>query len=147
MLNVTAFGTIDHEIHRKRRAAISPFFSKNTVTSTEHMIYDNMDLLENRLRQDLSNGGAVELRKTYLAMTTDTLADHAFNKSLNLLKDRKKADEWRRTIRAVTVLTPLIKQFVWIIPLALKLPMGLLRMIVPDLARIVALRRVSLTVL
>lgn len=102
-----------------------------------------MGLLERRLKQDLANGGVVELRKTYLAMTTDTLADHTFQKPLDLLKSDQKANDWRRTIKAVAVLTPLIKQFTWIIPLALKLPLRPLQMVVPDLARIVALRRVS----
>ncbi|KAL8722842.1 MAG: hypothetical protein Q9225_000729 [Loekoesia sp. 1 TL-2023] len=138
-----AFGTIDHEIHRKRRAAISPFFSKNTVTSAEPMIYDNMGVLEKRLKQHLANGGVVELRKTYLAMTTDTLADHAFHKPLGLLESPEKANNWKRTIKAVAILTPLIKQFTWIIPVALKLPLRPLQMVVPDIARIVALRRVS----
>ncbi|CAD6568443.1 MAG: hypothetical protein ASARMPRED_001717 [Alectoria sarmentosa] len=135
------FGTIDHEVHRKRRAAISPFFSKNTVNSAQPTIYKNMNLLGQTLRQSLANGGVVEMRKTYLAMTTDTLSDHTFGESLDLLQEDAKADEWKRTIKAVAVLTPLIKQFTWIIPLALRLPLSPLQMVVPDLARIVALRR------
>ena len=107
------------------------------------MIYRNMEMMEQRLRQDLAHDGVVELRKAFLAMTTDTLADHAFNKPLNLLKEDRKADDWRRTIMAVAILTPLIKQFTWIIPLALKIPLRPLQLVVPDLARIVALRRVS----
>jgi cytochrome P450 len=137
------FGTIDHEVHRKRRAAVSPFFSKTAVTSAEPMIYRKMDLLCQPLRDSLAIGGVVELRKSYLAMTTDTLCGHAFDKSLDLLDEDRKADEWKRTIRAVAILTPLIKQFTWIIPLALKLPLAPLRMVVPDLARIVALHRVG----
>lgn len=107
------------------------------------MIYRKMDLLCQRLRDTLANGGVVEVRKAYLAMTTDTLCGHAFDRSLDLLDEDRKADEWKRTIRAVAILTPLIKQFTWIIPLALKLPLGPLRMVVPDLARIVALHRVG----
>ncbi|KAL8732133.1 MAG: hypothetical protein Q9181_004048 [Wetmoreana brouardii] len=135
------FGTIDHEIHRKRRAAISPFFSKGSVSSAEAMIHTKTKLLEQNMRRNLANGGVVELRKTYLAMTTDTLSAHTFDRSLDLLKEDQRANEWKRTIKAVAVLTPLIKQFTWIIPLALKLPLGPLRMAVPDLARIVALHR------
>lgn len=135
------FGTIDHEVHRKRRAAISPFFSKNTVNAAQPMIDRNMNLLSEKLRQSLADGGVVEMHKTYLAMTTDTLCDHTFGESLDLLKEDKKAEEWKRTIKAVAVLTPLIKQFTWIIPLALKLPLRPLQMVVPDLARIVALHR------
>lgn len=107
------------------------------------MIYRKMDLLCQKLRHSLANGGVVELRKTYLAMTTDTLCGHAFDKSLDLMDEDQKADEWKRTIKAVAILTPLIKQFTWIIPLALKLPLGPLRLVVPDLARIVALHRVG----
>ena len=107
------------------------------------MIHKMMNLLGQRLRQSLANGGVVEIRKTYLAMTTDTLCGHAFDKSLNLLQEDQKADEWKRTIKAVAILTPLIKQFTWIIPLALKLPLSPLRVVVPDLARIVALHRVG----
>ena len=83
------------------------------------------------------------MHKTYLAMTTDTLCDHTFGETLGLLQEDKKADEWRRTIKAVAVLTPLIKQFTYIIPLALKLPLRPLQIVVPDLARIVALHRVG----
>lgn len=107
------------------------------------MIYKNMDLLIRTLRQSLANGGVAEMHKTYLAMTTDTLCDHTFGETLGLLQEDKKADEWRRTIKAVAVLTPLIKQFTYIIPLALKLPLRPLQIVVPDLARIVALHRVG----
>jgi len=143
----TGFGTIDHEVHRKRRAAISPFFSKSTVASTEPMIHDKMRLLCQRLKQTLAVGGVVELRRTYLAIATDTLSGHAFQKSLGLIEEDHKAHEWKRTIKAVAILTPLIKQFTWIIPLALKLPLGPLEMVVPDLARIVALHGVSIQAL
>lgn len=124
------FGIINHEVHRKRRAAINLFFSKINVTSAQSMIHKNVSLLVRRLRQDLANGGIAEMRKTYLAMTTDTLCDHTFGKPLDLLQEDKKADEWKRTIKAVAILIPLIKQFTWVIPLALKLPLSPLQMIV-----------------
>ena len=140
---MTVFGTIDHEVHRKRRAAISPFFSKSAVTSAQPVIYRNLDLLTRSLRQSLANGGVAEMHKTYLAMTTDTLCDHTFGETLGLLQEDGKAEDWKRTVNAVAVLTPLIKQFTWIIPLALKLPLRPLQTAVPDLARIVALHRVG----
>lgn len=107
------------------------------------MIHGKMRLLCRRLKETLADGGVVELRKTYLAITTDTLSGHAFQKSHGLLEEDRKADDWKKTIKAVAILTPLIKQFTWIIPLALKLPLGPLQMVVPDLARIVALHRVG----
>ena len=143
MFGTIVFGTIHHEVHRKRRAAISSNFSKNAVTSSEPMIWEKMNLLDRKLRRMLANNEILELRKNYLAVTTDSLCAHAFGNSLELLESDLKADEWKRTIKAVAILTPLIKQFTWIIPLALKLPLGPLRIVVPDLARIVELHRVG----
>ena len=107
------------------------------------MIYEKMNVLSQRLREGMQNDGIVELRKTYLAMTTDTLCGHCFDSSIDLLGSEQRTSEWHRTIKAVAILTPLIKQFTWIIPLALKLPLGPLRAIVPDLARIAELHHVS----
>ena len=125
-----------------RRAAISPFFSKINVNAAESMIYDKMEELDQQLKQQLEHNGVAEMRKNFLAMTTDTLCAHTFDKSLDLLKCDEEAVNWQKTIRAVATLTPLQKQFTWIIPAALMLPLTFLRLIVPDLARIVALHRV-----
>ena len=111
------------------------------------MIYEKIDLLTKDLKERLANDEVVELRQTFLALTTDTLSQHAFEKSTNLLENSKAAADWKRTIKAVAVLTPLVKQFNWIIPLALKLPLTPLRWLLPDLARIVALRKVGEIVL
>ncbi|KAL8788585.1 MAG: hypothetical protein Q9195_007229 [Heterodermia aff. obscurata] len=112
-----------------------------TVAISEDMIYEKVDLLTKNLNEKLGNKEVVELRQAFLALTTDTLSQHAFERSTNLLENGKAAADWKRTIKAVAILTPLVKQFTWIIPLALKLPLTPLRWLVPDLARIVALRK------
>lgn len=135
------FGTISHDTHRKRRAAISNFFSKSAVASNENVIHEKIERLGARLQQQLSENGSAEMRANFLAMTTDALCSHAFGRSMDLLGDEVRSRNWHQTIKAIAILTPLIKQFPWIIPVALKLPLVLLRMTVPRLARIVALRR------
>ncbi|KAH6662817.1 cytochrome P450, partial [Halenospora varia] len=137
------FGTISHHVHRKRRAAINGMFSKREVNDFEPMIHEKVELLCQEMQKQLSGTQPTEMRTNYLALTTDTLCSYAFEDSLDLLKHRKKAINWQKTIKAVAVLTPLARQFTWIIPVALKLPMLPLRMGVPDLARIVKLHRVS----
>jgi hypothetical protein len=61
---------------------------------------------------------------------------------MDLLEDEKKARGWKSTIHAIALLTPLIKQFTWVIPIALMLPVRPLELAVPDIARVVRLRRV-----
>ncbi|KAL8786111.1 MAG: hypothetical protein Q9213_002976 [Squamulea squamosa] len=91
------FGTVSHEVHRKRRAALGPFFSKATVATSESMIYDKANILSQLLRQKLTTGGVVELRQTFLALTTDTLSDHAFDQPSDLLSNEQAVVDWKRT--------------------------------------------------
>lgn len=136
-------GTIDHHVHRKRRAAITPIFSKTIVASAEPIIHEKVELLGERLKAQFANAGIMELRRNYLAMTTDIICQHAFDMSLNMLQNDQAAKDWQNTINAVVTLTPWIKQFTWIIPAALRLPLVLLQMVVPAIARLVVLRRVG----
>ncbi|GAP93176.1 putative cytochrome P450 [Rosellinia necatrix] len=135
------FGTLMHSTHRRRRAAISPLFSKGACAASECTIYDNVDRMLERIDHQIRATGSAEMRKIYLAFTTDTLSEHCFGRSTGLLLDDQAAVEWQRTIKAVAILTPLAKQFPWVIPLALKCPLRPLQLIVPDLARIVKARR------
>jgi len=144
----SVFGTVEHDVHRKRRGAISAFFSKRAVNDIEPWIHDKTEQLCANMRQQQKRDGSVELRSNFLAMTTDMIAAHALNgsnpqKTLNLLQDERKALEWQKTIAAVALLTPICKQIPWLIPMALKLPVGFWMSIAPPLGRIVRLNRVS----
>lgn len=106
------------------------------------MIHAKAERLVSRLQEQFEKYGFAEMRANYLATTTDALCLHAFGGSMDLLENEQRSKNWQQTIKAVAVLTPLVKQFTWIIPVALSLPLAPLRLVVPDLARIVALHRV-----
>ncbi|CAG8901781.1 unnamed protein product [Penicillium egyptiacum] len=40
---------MDHDLHRVRRAALNPFFSKRAIQSLEGMIVEKVKRLESRL--------------------------------------------------------------------------------------------------
>lgn len=140
--SLSAFGTLLHDTHRRRRATINPLFSKGSCAASESAIYDNVELLFARIDDQIKHTGSAEMRQNYLAFTTDTLSEHCFGATSGLLLNDQAAHEWQKTIKAVATLTPLAKQFPWIIPLALKCPLKPLQSIVPNLARIVKARRV-----
>ena len=82
------------------------------------------------------------MHTVFIAFTTDSLCNFVFGKSFGYQSDRKKNQEWRNTMGAVPHNTPVIKQLPWAIGLALKLPESLVRLVVPDLSRLVGLHRV-----
>ncbi|KAL9634621.1 MAG: hypothetical protein Q9164_003980 [Protoblastenia rupestris] len=140
------FGTVHHEVHRKRRAAISPFFSKRAITEIEPWIHEKAELLFAGMRMQQQCNGSVDLRVNFLAMTTDMIAALSLNgsnppKRMHLLQNEEYAREWQKTIAAVAFLTPIAKQFPWLIPTALKFPVGFWTTVAPPLGRIVELNR------
>ena len=62
---------------------------------------------------------------------------------MGLQDDYDRAKSWSCTMRALAQLTPLIKQFPWLINLVQKLPSNIIRPWLPNLARVVFLIRVS----
>ncbi|KAI4159386.1 MAG: hypothetical protein LQ342_006642 [Letrouitia transgressa] len=143
---LTAFGTVNHRLHHQRRAAIGTFFSKRAMTDVEPLIHANVKTLCDTIRRQQERDGHVELRVNFLAMTTDTIANHSLNGSnpqntISLLENEERAAEWKRTIAALAMLTPIVKQATWLIPVALKVPVAIWMMTIPSLGRIVRLNR------
>ena len=100
------------------------------------------------MRVQQQRDGHVELRVNFLALTTDLIAALSLNgcnprETMHLLQNEEYAKEWQKTIAAVAFLTPIAKQFPWLIPAALKISVGFWMMVAPPLGRIVKLNRVS----
>ena len=142
-MDVVAFGTIDHDVYRKRRVANSVFFSKRAINNAEILINEEVELLCSNLEKQYGEKSVKDLHTVFLAFTSDAVCRFIFGKTLDLQRASQKAEDWRRTMGALPQITPLIKQFPWIVTVAMKLPKIILHFAVPHLARLLALHRVS----
>ncbi|PQE07536.1 cytochrome P450 protein [Rutstroemia sp. NJR-2017a BBW] len=122
------FGTIEHTVHRKRRAANSYFFSQKAIAEAEGLLQERVQELCDVLYKSYVREEAIELKLKFLAFTTDTVCQ--------LQKDTEKAEQWQRTIEAVGRITPLIKQSPWLISAAAKVPFPIIERLLPDLGRL-----------
>ena len=143
IISLVAFGTVEHHIHRKRRAANMPVLSMGAIRSAEDMIKAQVEKLCTRFQAYSKSGMPVELRTQFIAFTTDTIALHSLGQSLGLQDDENKAKDWNLTIRAVAKLTPLVKQFPWALETLKKIPVKIFRLISVDLARLLQYHHVS----
>ena len=140
----TAFGTVDHDLHRKRRAANSRLHSTAAIASAEVLVRGQVERLSSIFRNAFETGEVLELRTRFLAFTTDTVALYSLGESLEYLSSRQRSEEWGRTIRAVAGLTPLVKQFPWLIDIVKSIPLAVAtRIMPPDLARVSQFHYVS----
>lgn len=55
--------------------------------------------------------------------------------------------DWPITTNTIALLTPLVKQYTWIIPIAFENPVSFLEKVWPSVARIVALNNLSVLIL
>ncbi|KAL9092331.1 MAG: hypothetical protein Q9165_004505 [Trypethelium subeluteriae] len=135
------FGTVEHDVHRIRRAAVSNFFSKKSIAEIEPCVQKEANKLCDLMQRQFDRDGVAELRTDYFAYAADVISGHAFDEQLHLLDDEDAARKWRKTIGALAFLTPLVKQLPWLIPFALRLPVAFWNVMAPSLAHIMAFHR------
>jgi cytochrome P450 len=90
-----AVGTIDHELHRLRRSALNPFFSKQAVTRLEPVIKANVDHLYRRLREFAGTGKPVNLSDAFTCLSADVIGAYAFGKEYGFLNSKDFFPRWR----------------------------------------------------
>ncbi|KAI0105086.1 putative cytochrome P450 [Nemania sp. FL0031] len=135
------FGTVPHELHRLRRGAINPLFSKTNVAATVPMIFDHTDKLLARIKAQVARGGFAEMRANCLAFTTDTVSQYSTGQSRKLLDNEALAIQWRRSMTNLSNWTSVGRHFSWALLLVLIMPMALLKRVFPDVLPMVGLHR------
>ncbi|KAL2061941.1 hypothetical protein VTL71DRAFT_7319 [Oculimacula yallundae] len=136
-----SFGTVEHSIHRKRKLATSPFFSKRSVADAEPLIRKQAEKLCQTFKESYINQEIVKLHIRYLGFTTDSVSEFAFAKSDGLQGNVVGLEDWAETLRMVGAVFPLLRQFPWMIKVALKLPLWIFQMVVPVLSRFLELHK------
>ena len=107
--SMAAVGTVDHDVHRLRRAALNPFFSKKSIADLEPVIQAQVDKLCSRLGE--CKGQVVNLSDALACLSGDVISDCAFGETYGLLDGPDFAPEWRSFMMDLSLGTHLMKQF------------------------------------
>lgn len=73
-----AIATVEHDMHRMRRGAMSRMFSKDSVRRLEPIMQENLGKLFNRLKEFQDSGKPLNVLPVYSAFTNDLIAEYAF---------------------------------------------------------------------
>jgi cytochrome P450 len=117
-----AFGTVEHNQHRIRRGALSPFFSKKSVAELSPVIQSKTSLLLDRLRTFRGTDEPVDLVLAYTALTVDVITDYAFARSMDNLDKPEFARSWHKLVRDNSRLFHTSKQFPWLVRAMFSMP-------------------------
>lgn len=77
--------TVDHDLHRMRRGAMSKMFSKDSVRRLEPMMKSNMERLFMRIREHQEKGKPINCLPMFGAFTNDLISEYAYGFNSNWL--------------------------------------------------------------
>lgn len=84
-LKTAGFGTISNELHRVRRGALNPLFSKRAVLQLEDVVQAKVEKLMDSASHKLERGESVDLYHGFRALSVDVITDYAFDNCYNQL--------------------------------------------------------------
>ena len=119
---LSIIGTVPHDLHRLRRAALNPYFSKQSVARLEPVIQSCVSTLCKRLKETQNSGEPVNLGVAYSALTIDVVTEYSFGKSYGFLGKPDFGPEWPAMLQGIGQLSHLLKQFGWLYPMMNALP-------------------------
>ncbi|KAF4636899.1 hypothetical protein G7Y89_g1175 [Cudoniella acicularis] len=128
----------NHDVHRKRRDALSPFFSKRNVVYLEPLIIKKVEQLCEVISKHAIEETPINLSDLFFAFSNDVVTNFLFAHQANMLADEEKAAEVRQNSSELLLGININKHFAWIpdfleaLPLSISKPMmppGLLDML------------------
>jgi len=93
-LKTAGFGTLSNELHRVRRGALNPLFSKKAVLQLEGVVQSKVKKLMNSISQKLTQGESVDLYHGFRALSVDIITDYAFDNCYNQLDSPNYASDF-----------------------------------------------------
>ncbi|KAL8727597.1 MAG: hypothetical protein Q9166_005947 [cf. Caloplaca sp. 2 TL-2023] len=97
---VSGFGTVDHDLHRMRRAAINPFFSKQKVTQLQPVIQRLADKLCGKFERCRGTDEVIPFECAFDAFTMDVISEYALDVNFGYLDHPGWSSDFRELERA-----------------------------------------------
>lgn len=129
-LQLSTFGTEKHDVHRSRRAALNPFFSKQRIVRLEPVIQSLVRRFCERAEEfsrkrpvpRSSAPSFVPLSLGLICLTTDILTEYILTESYGYLESDDWFPQWGKTVLKVPEMGIWGKYIPWILPLMKSIP-------------------------
>ncbi|MCJ1271041.1 hypothetical protein MMC22_010940 [Lobaria immixta] len=116
------FATVSHELHRIRRSALNPYFSKRSIAEYAPVIQSVVDKFCTRLDEATRTGELVNLKYAYAAVSTDVINEYCYSRTYNAVLAPDFNIGFYESIMALSQLCHVFKQMPWFFALMHSLP-------------------------
>ena len=138
-----AFSTTDHDLHRLRKAALLPFFSKKRVVQLEDRLQTQIDVLCQRIEREYADTGKIlNIGDMFSCFSADLATIYAFDRNYNWLGYPDFKSPFTTAINSFKAGSHLAIQFPWLAKLMFLIPDSLLVHLVPNSAPITKFKTV-----
>ncbi|KAK0749537.1 cytochrome P450 CYP542B3 [Schizothecium vesticola] len=134
-------GTVDHHLHKLRRAPLNPFFSLQSVRALQPVLDERVDALLARLRDDGLHHRELNILYPFSAFTNDVINSYAFARSDDLLSDPTYGRLVTDHLLVGTHHGKTIQHLPLLLPLIVALPARISSALIPGWAGFLAMKR------
>ncbi|KAE8452045.1 hypothetical protein EG329_002210 [Mollisiaceae sp. DMI_Dod_QoI] len=143
-LDYSVFGTPEHDLHKMRRAALSPFFSMASVRRLQPEIQERVDVLLERLKEFRGTGEVLMASWAFAAFTNDIVMAYSFGRCDKRLEAKDFDPSYRDASFFGSTAGSFMKHAPWVNNLMQALPNSIAEMLHPAMASFVAQKRAVL---
>ena len=130
------FATVKSDVHRMRRAALSPFFSVQAVARLRPTMQSLVDRLAARMEMTALKGKPVPIFYAYRALTVDIISEYAFGSTLRMLDRADWGASFYLAWRNLWQLSPLTRQWPSLFAFVMRLPQWMQDLLNPKAAEV-----------
>ncbi|KAJ5113433.1 cytochrome P450 [Penicillium angulare] len=123
--------TADAKLHKLRREALVPFFSKRNVLSLQHLVTEKVNQLSEIVANHAKDASQVNLSDLFFAFSNDVVTNFLFAHKTNGLEDEKQAGISRNNSKQLLLGVHINKHFPWIPDFLEALPTSISRPLMP----------------
>jgi cytochrome P450 len=123
--------TVEHEIHRKRRGALNPFFSKASIVANLPIIQEKLAIMVDRLDKIKGSREVLDLEAIYLALTTDVLTQCSYGWTYDYLHSPEWAMTWKLVNTGGRASAAIVRSFPFIGAVVRSMPLSVAIKLVP----------------
>lgn len=136
--------TVSHDLHKKRRRHMSPFFSESSVLRLEPVLQQKIKELCSVFQKHKDNGQPLDLSSLYRCLALDVITEYSFPQSYGFLQSPDLARGFFSTIRDFALFTIYHRHLPFILGFLPLIPRRVLKMIDPQILSVADFQRVSM---
>lgn len=124
--------TFGHDLHRRRRAAVAPLFSKKNVNELQPLVKKKVEKLLGRFAQAQEDGSVINLVDAMSALTMDVISSYCFGKDMRQLEKPEFAAQAVWEMQQGSRVSRWARHMPWFFDAVLSLPPWVLRLLQPE---------------